>query len=350
MYSDVQNSQRFIERLPIGIVVLDSALNMVMCNNLALELLNVAIENCITGNFVDALEYQPLKQLIISATHNTAIQKNHLVLTKGDMAVSCTVTTIENEEQQQDLIVMVEDATRLQELERMKSEFMGSLLHRIRSPLATLKTSLSMVQNEKMGILPVDVAEIMSMGYHEVNRLSVLVNDMRDLFQIEANQVGKDMALESFTVQSVLNRVLKDFDKKDSSVAGAFERIKLSGEGTCAVAGDFGMVKRIMSNILKNALLYTGQNTPVEVIVRKADGNLQLQVRDQGPGIASEKQSLIFTKYFREDTITTRTWEGNGLGLFIAKAFTEALGGSLYLESSFEKGTTVSLTLPLAKE
>jgi NtrC-family two-component system sensor histidine kinase KinB len=198
--------ETFIERLPVGIVVLDNDLRMVNCNDLALELLKVDIESCIMTDFAGALADAPLKEMLLLMREGKARQQSHLVVESGGRTIACTIKAVPGDDGAHEFILTVEDSTKLRDLERMKREFIESLLHRIRGPLATLKTSLAMVQDDRMGALPRAIRDILGMGSHEVNRLSVLLDDMRDLFLIETGLAGKDLVGETFPVSDALNR------------------------------------------------------------------------------------------------------------------------------------------------
>jgi NtrC-family two-component system sensor histidine kinase KinB len=341
--------ETFIERLPVGIVVLEADLRMMTCNNLALEILRVDVERCLMENFAEVVEDRRLKEALLLMREGKTRQQSHLVLASGDRIIACTIKAIPGDEGTHEFIITVEDATKLRDLERMKREFIGSLLHRLRGPLATLKTSLAMVRDERIGTLPSDIREILGMGHHEVNRLSVLLNDMRDLFQIETGLACKDLDLETFSMADVLDRAIAGLLKMNPSFDTVRQRLVHSGNLEVKVAADFDKTMRVLSILLKNAFQYSPDDSPIELSCIKKEGSANIRIHDSGEGIAKDKLPLVFTKFFREDTLYTRKAEGNGLGLFIAKSFSEQMGGTLFLESEAGKGTSCFLTLPLAE-
>ena len=349
IFKDVEG---FIEKLPIGVVVLDSAFGVRNCNTLAFTLLNARIEDCLVGNFMDAIDNEKLKDSLRQVSEGIS-QQCHLVLESPESVVACTIKTIYGESGTE-LIIIAEDATQIRDLARIKLEFIGSLLHRIRNPLSTLKTSLAMVQNDQMGVLPPDINEILNMGYHEVNRLSVLLNDMRDLFLIETGLAKKDFVIETFTVAEVVARAVTGLDKMDPPFNTIRQRLKLCGTLDAKISADFEKTKGILRDVLKNAVQYSSQEDAggIELFCKYTDGpigsetSVTIQVRDGGDGIGQDKLPLLFTKYFREDTPNTRKYEGNGLGLFLARSFAELMNGSMYCESVKGKGSSFFVTLP----
>ena len=103
---------------------------------------------------------------------------------------------------------------------------------------------------------------------------------------------------------------------------------------------------QVVSNLLSNACKYSPENATVAITAGEANGVVQIDVADTGPGISPEDQDRIFTKFFRADNSDTRGTSGTGLGLFITKHIVEAQGGAIWLVSELAKGSTFTFTLP----
>lgn len=339
--------ESFVEQLPVGIIVLDAELQISISNDIALQLLGIDIENCLTGNFLDAVSDAKLKGSL-RLVHDGRSQQGHVMIETTDRVVGCTIKTLRGENDCRKIVIVVEDATQVRGLELLKREFIGTLLHKLRGPLATLKTSLALVLYEQVGVLPGDAREIIGMGHHEVNRLSVLLNDMRDLFLIETGLAGKDLDPETFSIADVLDRTVDCLEKTELQSNDIRSRLRFSGKLDLQTTADFEKTKRILMNLLKNALQYSGENKQVELICNNTGDTITIQVRDAGPGFPKDKLPLVFTKFFRADTPRMREIEGNGLGLFIAKSYADLMDGSLYCESEEGRGSSFFLTLPKA--
>ena len=186
------------------------------------------------------------------------------------------------------------------------------------------------------------------MCYEEVNRLSLLINDMRDLFLIETELAEKELEPESFAIGSALSRAVHDLGKS-LSLKTVTTRISFAGDPDLFVRADFDKTKKVFSILLKNALQYSAPDAPVEVMCTSAPGYVNIQVKDSGIGIAEKMAGFVFSKYFREDNPMTRNSAGNGLGLFIAKSYIELMKGSMYFESAPGAGTRFNVSLPLTE-
>ena len=213
MTRECRDVETFVEQLPVGIIVLGPDLQVSTSNDLALQLLGIGIENCLAGNFLDAVADTRLKESLRSV-HEGRSQQCRVMIESVDKVVSCTLKTLRGKSDCLEIVIVVEDATQMRGLEQLKREFIGTLLHRIRGPLATLKTSLALVLYESLGSLSGEAREIISMGHHEVNRLSVLLNDLRDLFLIETGLAGKDLVPETFSMADVSQERADDRPRK----------------------------------------------------------------------------------------------------------------------------------------
>jgi signal transduction histidine kinase len=342
-----QELENFVEYLPVGVVVFDADMRLHLWNNLALELLGIGLETVLTGDFAKSIDEQLLKNIKDNEqTSHTGQQR--LALEKDGRVLSCTIKHVAAENGRQ-AIVIVEDATRFRRIEQVQRDFITNVLHKLRGPLSTLKTSLSMVQNEKALADAAQTGEILAMSYHEVNRLVDLVNDLRDLFLIETGLAGKDLDIEDFAVSMAINRAADEIGKMPAPFSDVRRRFPLTGDPHQRVRADFGKTKKIFTVLLKNAMLYSDNASPIEASFSEVGDCVAICVRDKGTGIAEKSMPLLFGKYFREDTAQTRSNEGNGLGLFIAKSYAELMGGSLHCESVQGKGSAFLVSLPAAR-
>lgn len=343
MNSDIGDIDRFIERLPVGIIILNTAMQLVRYNDLALQLLQIDFEDCLTDDLFKAVDLPFLRDAVADIIEGKSLQQSHVKFDIANRTVACTIKTTPvtgNSE----IILILEDITNLSNIDKMKQEFIGTFLHKIRNPLSTLKTSLELVTDKQLGLVSDSVKEILEMGFHEVNRIAMLLNDMRDLYLIETGLASANLAIENIDLVAVINSVNDDFLKSEPPMSETARRLSITGDTPVFVNADYEKTKMIIANILKNALQYSDEN--VELIYSADEDCVTIQIRDHGTGIAEEILPQIFTRYFREDTSATRKNEGNGLGLFIAKSYAELMNGSLFCESKVNAGTSFFITLP----
>jgi signal transduction histidine kinase len=342
-----QEIEAFAEQLPVGIVILGPSLEFKSANSLALHILGLEVESLLfCPLFTDRLDNGALKQALDRAASGAA--GRHTMITEiAGRSVKATIsasTDLPGDEHR--IILVLEDATELRRLEMVKRDFIGSILYRLRGPLTTMKTSLGMLSAMDSAQIALSGAEILGMGYAEVNRLHALLEDLRDLFYIETGLAEKEIELEIFPFSNALQRALADFRKMAPPFDTIERRLSLAGDLQAPVRADFARLKQVLVNLLKNACIFSGAATPVSIRVSHQGGVIVFQIEDHGIGIADDKKPLLFTKFFKEESVDARPANGNGLGLFVSKSYIELMGGTVSIESQQGVGTRVVVSIP----
>ncbi|MBN1577113.1 MAG: PAS domain-containing protein [Chitinispirillaceae bacterium] len=343
---DREELERIADCLPAGILVFDAEMRIRMWNDTALELTGIGIEDILSDKYSGLLEKKVLSMLADAGKPgNSFHQRIHIE--QGKKTIGYTVKPLRYEGRAEKVLI-VEDATKYLEMERIKQDFINSLLHKLRGPLSTLKTSLAMLQGKTVEDLSSQTREIIDMGYHEVNRLATLVGDLRDLFIIETGIAEKEMEIEAFPLSSALDRAVEEIGKMAPPFDTVRRRLVRKGSLNVRVKKDFEKLKKVFMILLKNALMYSREQDEVTVECDSDNNSVDIRVRDRGIGLSEKSMPFLFDKYFREDNESTRTHEGNGLGLFIAKSFIELMRGTVYCESVQGKGCVFFVSLPIA--
>ena len=178
----------------------------------------------------------------------------------------------------------------------------------------------------------------------EVDRLIDLINDILKLSELES------VAIDQCEERSDANAVAKSaVELLSPSAKQAEVRLTLNGE-EAVVAVPEGRLKELMLNLISNGIKYTEPGGSVTVQVRTQDGRAVLTVADTGIGIPEEAQSRVFERFYRVDKGRARKNGGTGLGLAIVKHIVQLYGGTVRLESEVGKGSTFTVTLPLAEK
>jgi signal transduction histidine kinase len=237
---------------------------------------------------------------------------------------------------------------RLQELDRLKSDFVATVSHELRTPLTSIRSLSESLRDGLDGAsVPPDVQhQVLDIIVQESQRLSRMINQVLDLSKIEAGQMEWDLApvdLREVVAHAVdTNRAL--FDEK---------RIDLSVQAETLptiVVADRDRIIQVVTNLLSNAAKFTPSGGRVEVRTA-AEGNVgAVEVRDSGVGIAPDEIEAVFEK-FRQvgDTLTAKP-HGTGLGLPISREIVQRLGGSLTAQAQPGHGSSFRMALPLATD
>lgn len=242
------------------------------------------------------------------------------------------------------VIATVQDLTPIEELERLRNEFLGLVTHELRTPLTTIKGSAVTALSSRRPLAAKEVEELFRIIDEQADRLRDLVDSLLDMSRIEAGALSIDA--ESADLVEILEEARTTFVR-----GGGFNEVHIETEGALPpVEADRVRIIQVLINLLSNAAKFSPPSAPITVtarIGRRIDASRVLvQVRDRGRGILPERLSRLFTKF---STAHDEGPSGTGLGLAICKGIVEAHGGRIWAKSdSAGAGTTVSFTLPLA--
>ena len=226
----------------------------------------------------------------------------------------------------------------LRRLSSLRADFVSLVSHELRSPMAAVIGSARTLQQRWRELSPEQREAFLAVIADETSRLSALVGDVLDTSRIEAGTFGYHFA------DVDLADVVRD------SVAAAEigqDEVSLRAEVPSTlpvVRGDPDRLRQLVDNLISNAVKYSEPGGEVHVRAAVESGSVVVRVRDEGPGIAEEHQRQIFEKFGRA---AGSARPGTGLGLFLSRAFAEAHGGSLSVESQPGEGATFTLVLPL---
>jgi two-component system, sensor histidine kinase and response regulator len=231
----------------------------------------------------------------------------------------------------------------LKQLDQAKDSFLTNVSHELRTPLSTIRGYMEMFDSGGLG--PLDEAKRNALAVMErnVQRLSLLIDDMIDFSRMQIQGIRIDFSL--FDPADLLRECASSFEPQLIKRSIAL-RFKLPDE-PCLAWGDREKLAQVLTILLSNAVKFSEQDGVIAVKARTvAEGGLEISVADQGIGIDPAVQDRVFEKFFQADSSMTRRYEGAGIGLSIAKSITDAHGGNIELDSRLGGGSIFTVSLP----
>lgn len=232
-------------------------------------------------------------------------------------------------------------ASKLERIEAVRRQLIADVAHELRTPLSIVRGSLEGLMD---GVLPADEETLLGLQA-ETGRLQRLVEDLQELSRAEARAFALEIRAVDprHMVEVAVERLARQFEEKGvtlrSEVPPALPRVRADEER----AG------QVLLNILGNALQYTPSGRGVTIRAGEAGGRVEIEVIDEGIGIAADQLPQVFTRFYRVDRSRSRAGGGSGIGLTIAQHLAEAQGGSLRAESpGLGKGSRFVFALPVA--
>jgi signal transduction histidine kinase len=243
------------------------------------------------------------------------------------------------------LVLTVRSVTQELELARLKSDFVSTVSHEFKSPLTSIRQMAEMLQS---GRVP---SEERRQRYYDVlveqsARLSSLVTNVLDLARIDEGR-------KAFQFESLdLAKVLRDLAETTQHRVGheGFQVRAEIREPLPRVRGDVEALRQALSNVLNNAIQYSGEEREVEVDAWGEGGAVIVAVKDRGVGIPAEELGKVFDRFYRGSNEMTRSVRGSGLGLTLVKEIVDAHGGSVEVVSEVGRGSTFTIRLPTTME
>ena len=236
------------------------------------------------------------------------------------------------------------DAQRLEELNRLKTNFFTNISHEFRTPLTLIITPLKKylnqtdATNKSIHIPTQEVATVLK----NTNQLQQLINQVLDLSRIESQEMA--LSTKAINLSQVVNQAVQNFsalaqekeinlqlEKPEKDLIGLFDQKK---------------IETILNNLLSNALKFTPNKEQVLVQLKEKEGQMDLVVRDTGNGISKEHLPNIFDRFYQADHSISRAHGGSGIGLALTKELVLLHNGKISADSQLGQGTTFSINLP----
>jgi two-component system sensor histidine kinase GlrK len=233
---------------------------------------------------------------------------------------------------------------RLHALELQKSSFIRHISHELKTPLAAIREGTELLYDNSVGELNPDQQEISNIIRSSVTRLQRLIEDLLDFNIVLDSTSLQDV--ENVELSSLIDNVLQqrslDIKRKKLTMIHKNQSIMLKVNGK--------QLSVILDNLVSNAIKYSDENNPINIVCSLDNAQLKLSVIDQGSGIEKNQQERIFDAFYQGTPAENLNIKGSGLGLTIVKELLMRLNGTIEMKSNtgINPGTTMTITLPNA--
>ena len=239
------------------------------------------------------------------------------------------------------ILAILRDVTEMRELDRLKSEFVATASHELRTPITTIGMSLALLEERIGESLDPRVAGLLEAARQDAGRLERLVGDLLDLSKLQAGRIEPDH--QPVDVAALLEGVARSFEAqaRDLGIDLVVDEIEV---GLPAAFADVEQLRRAIANLVSNAIRYTPPNGLVRLCASRVERGVRIEVRDSGPGIPVRQRERIFEKFARADVHGAP--RGSGLGLALAREIVIAHGGEIDVEPNSGGGSVFFVVLP----
>lgn len=331
--------ETIINQMKDGIVGLDEKRNILFLNVVAENLLGLK-EKEIIGKYAPdiALKNDLMRKLLLSETDHKELK---IYADNKESYFNKDVFLVMNEDAIIGQVIVLRNITPFHELNEAKTNFIATVSHELKTPLASIKMSAKLLTNEKVGEFNSDQKDLIHSIVEDADRLLKITGELLNMSQVETGNI--QLKLQSVSpieiVENAVQTVLFQAQQKGIE-------IRLSSmEGLPNIYADKEKAAWVLINLLTNAIKYSYENTKIDLGIIQQKKHLEFFVKDYGYGIEEKYLPKIFDRYFKVPGTHERS--GTGLGLAISKEFIEAQQGCLTVSSNLGEGSRFSFSLPL---
>ncbi|MCM8782999.1 MAG: cell wall metabolism sensor histidine kinase WalK [Candidatus Omnitrophica bacterium] len=242
------------------------------------------------------------------------------------------------------MVSVLSDITKQKELDRLKSNFVSSVTHELRTPLVAMEKSVSLLLTQD--IPESQQREFLAITQRNLKRLTLLINDLLDLSKLEAGKM--DIRRQPTEISTIVEEAVSGLETWAKTKSLMINRI--IDEGLPQINVDPNRIIQVLNNLIGNAIKFTpsGGTITIEAHLIREDNELEVSVQDTGIGIPKEDLPRIFDKFFQVGERAPTDISGTGIGLSIAKEIIKLHGGRIWAESEKGKGAKFIFRVPLS--
>lgn len=283
----------------------------------------------------------PVPALVEALTSRIEPQPNREIpLENGRVFYSSISTILNSDGQVMGRVAVLHDITHLKEIDAMKSDFVSTVSHDLRSPLTFMRGYATMLP--MVGELNDRQQEYVDKIMGGIDQMSKLVSDLLDLGRIESGVKLRNQAIE---VGPLLSELATEHWQY-AHLNGIKLEVTVQPSNLVLIA-DKPLLRQALTNLLTNAIKYAPDSGAMQVCAERSNGEVIFSVVDRGPGIPEQDQMRLFERFYRVKERGTEGVKGSGLGLAIVKSIAERHGGRAWCHSKRGEGSTFYLAIPL---
>ncbi|APZ49426.1 hypothetical protein BW721_06880 [Jeotgalibaca sp. PTS2502] len=344
----LQSNERLsalLDRLIVGVVLLDSEQRIEMMNPAVYQILGID-ENLLGRSFLEMSKSYGLVQIIQQTYQKKKNRNEEIYIYYPNERILDVNTMVVPDAKGNQVIVLLYDITEIRRLEKVRTDFVANASHELRTPVTALKGFSEVLLDGALDD-PDRLRQFLEIIYKESKRLEILVNDILELSRVEQKQVP--MKREWISLNETVERCFKII-KPQAAAKGLKLRLLSNNADPIRFIGDQSRLEQILNNLIYNAVNYTDKGGKISVLLEETEDEIVFHVADTGIGIPEESIERLFERFYRVDKGRSRNSGGTGLGLSIVRYLVQNMGGTISVKSTLGLGSTFTVHLPKVVE
>jgi len=331
-----QKLETIVTRIGDGVIVIGDDLRVILANRAAISAFEVADIEIVNQPIEQVFQHESLIEMFQDGQLEFPY-RCELTIDDGRV-LNAQLTKIPEVGQ----AVTMQDITHLKELDRIKSDFVNTVSHDLRSPLTAILGYVELIA--RVGQVNDQQAKFIERVQVSVRNITSLINDLLELGRIES---GFDARKEFVPLSMILQYSI---DSLESNIMEKEHELIVDAPAHVdKVFGDPTRLRQLVDNLLSNAIRYTPKGGQIKISLKSENNQVIFQVQDTGPGIPTSDQPYIFDRFYRASNVE-QDIPGSGLGLAIVKTVVENHQGRVWVDSTLGTGSSFTVVLPSAEE
>jgi two-component system phosphate regulon sensor histidine kinase PhoR len=327
-----------------GVIAIDMGKNIISLNRAASELLEIDSSDAKGKSIFDVIRNTALLDFVTDTLAAEENRESEIALRAGGKKSLQIHGSVLRDAQGRAIgaLVVLNDVTRIRQLESVRRDFVLNASHEIRTPVTSIK---GFVETLLEGALDdrESLERFLGIIARHADRLNAIVEDLLSLSRIEQEAEGDDISMKEEPLGQVIEEALEVC--RPGSQEKGIALVRSCGAGI-KVRMNASLIVQAVINLVDNAVKYSSPGSTVEVSCGADESWATVKVRDEGCGIAAQHLSRLFERFYRVDKARSRSLGGTGLGLAIVKHIVQAHKGSVIVESDLGRGSTFTIFLP----
>lgn len=340
-----------VEQLPVGVIVTDSAGQVVMANKrldsilgtrfpLGFQIGSKSLFD-IKNNYKKVTPSKgPLAQIL---TGKTSLEDEYTITRKDgkNLYLHIKASAIFNREHKlMAAAAIINDITQRKEIELRKDDFVNMASHELKTPITSMKLYISSLEKQLKELKDEKAITTLQHIHDQTNRLQKLVYDLLDVSRLQTGKLT--FSKEKFRLDELIQETIDVMKSSHSTFTISFKE-----KQPITVDADRFRIYQVLTNLLNNAIKYSSKSNEIHIMLHKSNHYAKVSVIDFGIGITKDQQEKIFERLYQVPDNKTNTFPGFGMGLYISKEIIKRHKGRIGVKSAPNQGSTFSFTLPI---
>lgn len=334
-----KRAETVINSLKDASIGIDNKGVILFANQQALQLLNLQ-EMEMIGQSQDAIQKKnDLFRFLINEQNNIPFK---IVLEGKENYFTKEIVDITQQEEKVGNVIVLKNITSFKELDVAKTNFIATVSHELKTPLAASDFSLKLLEDNRVGELTNEQKELVRQLKNDNQRMLKILSELLNMAQVEAGKI--QLNIQQVSPNSIVETSIQAVNSAAREKQIAIEQ-KIEDD-LPDINTDPDKINWVLNNFLTNAIKYSPTDGIITVSVQRTDSEVSFAVTDKGSGIDESYINRIFERYFQIPGRSDK--KGSGIGLAICKEFIEAMGGKIWVKSKIAEGSTFGFTLAIS--